>query len=153
MVEVSHANVFNLNCMFFFCIPVSTTENNEIPEKDNILQNSSSNGTRRHATLTRQPSERSELADLLAEHQERQLRSKQGLNLGINRKWGSNSKVNELHIQTNLPQQSLNGNGVRHFEQLPLNSGATMAVYPGKGIFSQGNQQIMQSGKIFDKMT
>ncbi|KAK2570958.1 Centrosomal protein of 85 kDa [Acropora cervicornis] len=128
---------------------VSTTQNNDMSEKDNILQSSSSNGSWRHASLTKQTSERTDLADLLAEHQERQLRSKQGLNLGMNRKWGSNSKMNELHIQTNLPQQSLNGNGVRHFEQIPLKGGATMAVFPGQGIFSQGNQQIMQSGVPF----
>lgn len=128
---------------------VSTTQSDEMSEKDNILQSTSSNGSWRHASLTKQTSERTELADLLAEHQERQLRSKQGLNLGMNRKWGSNSKMSELHIQTNLPQQSLNGNGVRHFEQIPLKGGATMAVFPGQGIFSQGNQQIMQSGVPF----
>lgn len=128
---------------------VSTTESDEMPEKNHILQNGSASGRQRSISVTRQASESTELADLLAEHQERQLRSMQGLNVGVHRKWGSSSKMNELHVQTNLPIQSFNPTVVRHLEQIPLNNGATMAVHPGHGLFRQDNQQVMQSGAPF----
>lgn len=113
-----------------------------------MVQSGSYSSRYKHGVLTRQASEGTELAELLAEHQERQLRSMQGLNVGMHRKWGSSSRINELHTQTNLTHQSLNANGLaRHLEQIPLNNGAMMTVHAGYGVSSQGNQQVLHSGK------
>lgn len=128
---------------------VSTTEKSNTqgsPEKNHVVQSGSYSSRHKHGVLTRQASEGTELAELLAEHQERQLRSMQGLNVGMRRKWGSSSRINELHTQTNLTHQSLNANGLaRHLEQIPLNNGAMMTVHTGYGVSSQGNQQVLHS--------
>ena len=131
--------------MMHFCFyfkQVTTTENSEVQgvsEKNHAVQSGSHNSRQKHYLLTRQASEGTELAELLAEHQERQIRSMQGLKVGMHRKWGSSSRINELHVQTN-------NNGLRHAEQIPLNNGAMMTVHPGMS--SQVNQYAMHSGKV-----
>ena len=95
-------------------------EAQRLAEKNHAVQNSSSNTRQKHFSLTRQYSEGTELAELLAEHQERQLRSMQGLNVGAQRQWGSSPRLNELHVQTNTVTTGLN---TRYMEQMPLNNG------------------------------
>ena len=103
--------------------------------------------------LTRQQSEGTELAELLAEHQERQLRSMQGLNVGLHGKWGSSSRINELHVQTNTSHPCLNTIGLRHLEQMPLNNGATLiSGSHGVGMSSQNSQQVMHTGKKYGRI-
>ena len=151
---------YNYYCVFEPCVEsflfyfkqVSSTEDAEaqrFPEKNHAVQSSLFNS--RQKLLTRQPSEGTELAELLAEHQERQLRSMEGLNhVGLHRKRGSSSIINELHVQTNASHQRLNSNGLqRRLEQVPLNNGTMMPVNPGYGVPSQGNPQVMYSGKVF----
>ena len=124
---------------------MSNAENQSLPETNPAVQNS----RQKHFLHTRQPSEGTELAELLAEHQERQLRSMQGLNVGVHRKWGSSSRINELHLQTNTTHQSINTNGLRHLEQMPLNNGTTMPVSSGYGISGQSNQQVIHAGEVY----
>ena len=127
---------------FFYFKQVTTSENSEVQgvsEKSHAVLSGSHNSRQKHFVLSRQPSDGTELAELLAEHQERQLRSMQGLKVGMHRKWGSSSRINELHVQTK-------NNGLRHVEQIPLNNGMTMTVHPR--VPSQGNQYVMHSGKV-----
>ncbi|KAJ7385730.1 hypothetical protein OS493_013762 [Desmophyllum pertusum] len=124
---------------------VSNTEYIEaqrLPEKHHAVQSSSLNTRQKHYSLTRQYSEGTELAELLAEHQERQLRSMQGLNVGAQRQRGSSSRLNELHVQTNTNTNGLN----RYMEQLPLNNGVTIPVNTAYSVSSQGNQQAIHTG-------
>lgn len=108
----------------------------------------SQNSTHKRYALTRQQSEGTELADLLVEHQERQLRSMQGLNVGLHGKWGSSSRMNELHVQTNTSHPCLNTIGLRHLEQMPLNNGATLISGSHRvGMPDQNSQHVMHSGK------
>lgn len=100
-------------------------------------------------SLTRQYSEGTELAELLAEHQERQLRSMQGLNAGVQRQWGSSSRQNELHLQTNTYTNGLN---TRHMEQIPLNNGTSIPVNAMYSVSSQGNPQVMLYSLVMIRM-
>ncbi|XP_078375266.1 centrosomal protein of 85 kDa-like [Oculina patagonica] len=117
---------------------VSNTEYIEAqrsPEKNHAVQSSSLNTRQKHFSLTRKYSEGTELAELLAEHQGRQLRSMQGLNVGAQRQWGSSSRLNELHMQTNTYTNGLN---TRHMEQIPLNNGTSIPVNTAYSVASQG---------------
>ena len=130
---------------------MSTTENVEtqrVPEKNHVVQSGTFSSRQKHGLLTRQASEGTELAELLAEHQERQLRTIQGLNYGIHRNWGSSSRINELHVQTSTSHQSLNTNGLGRLEEMPLNNGTVVSVNTGYGVSSQDNQYVMHSGKV-----
>lgn len=100
--------------------PVSNTDHVEVqrlPEKNQAV-NSGSLKTR-HKHTTRKYSDSTELAELLAEHQGRQLRSMQSINTGIQQPWGSSSRLNELHIQTNACDNGFTG----YTGQMPLNNG------------------------------
>ncbi|XP_027052530.1 centrosomal protein of 85 kDa-like [Pocillopora damicornis] len=72
--------------------------------------------------MTRKYSDSTELAELLAEHQGRQLRSMQSINTGIQQPWGSSSRLNELHIQTNACDNGFTG----YTGQMPLNNGTVI---------------------------
>ena len=134
---------FVINASISILCQVSNTEHIEpqrLAEKNHAVQNSSSNTRQKHFSLTRQYSEGTELAELLAEHQERQLRSMQGLNVGAQRQWGSSSRLHELHVQTN-------GLNTRYKEQMALNNGMLNPANTAYGVSSQGNPaQAMHTG-------
>lgn len=119
-------------------------EAQRLAEKNHAVQNSSSNTRQKHFSLTRQYSEGTELAELLAEHQERQLRSMQDLNVGAQRQWGSSSRLNELHVQTNT---ITNGLSTRYKEQMALNNGMLNPANMAYSVSSQGiPAQAMHTG-------
>lgn len=99
---------------------VSNTDHVEVhrnPEKNQATHSGTLKTRQKH--VTRKYSDNTELAELLAEHQERQLRSMQGLNTGIQQPWGSSLRLNELHMQTNTSDNGLTG----FTGQMPLNNG------------------------------
>ncbi|XP_022781815.1 centrosomal protein of 85 kDa-like [Stylophora pistillata] len=101
---------------------VSNTDHVEVhrhPEKNQAAHSGTLKTRQKH--VTRKYSDNTELAELLAEHQERQLRSMQGLNTGIQQPWGSSLRLNELHMQTNASDNGLTG----FTGQMPLNNGTT----------------------------
>ena len=128
---------------------MSNAETQSHVEKNLASQNS----RHKRYALTRQQSEGTELAELLAEHQERQLRSMQGLNVGLHGKWGSSSRINELQVQTNTSHPCLTTIGLRHLEQIPLNNAATLiSGSHGVGMSSQNSQQVMHTGKKYGRI-
>ena len=133
--------------LFLFYTKFSNTEHIEaqrLAEKNHAVQNSSSNTRQKHFSLTRQYSEGTELAELLAEHQERQLRSMQDLNVRAQRQWGSSSRLNELHVQTNT---ITNGLSTRYKEQMALNNGMLNPANMAYSVSSQGiPAQAMHTG-------
>ena len=127
--------------------PVSNTDHIEVqrlPEKNHAAQSSSLNTRQKHFVLTRKHSEGTELAELLAEHQERQLRSMQGINAGMQRQWGSSSRLNELQVQANANTNGFN----RYAEQMPLNNGSVIPVNTAYSVSNQATQQAIPSGKV-----
>lgn len=144
------AKIFLINTSISILYQVSNTDHIEaqrLKAQNHAVQSSSSNTRQKHFSLTRQYSEGTELAELLAEHQERQLRSMQGLNVGVQRQWGSSSRPNELHVQTNT---NTNGLNTRYMEQMPLNNGALIPANTAYSVSSQGNPQTMHTGKVYD---
>ncbi|XP_058952462.2 centrosomal protein of 85 kDa-like [Pocillopora verrucosa] len=102
---------------------VSNTDHVEVqrlPEKNQAAHSGSLKT--RHKHMTRKYSDSTELAELLAEHQGRQLRSMQSINTGIQQPWGSSSRLNELHIQTNACDNGFTG----YTGQMPLNNGTVI---------------------------
>ena len=141
-------NIYQAQHFHFILNQVSNTESTEAqrpPEKNHAVQSISLSTRQKHSSLTRQHSEGTELAELLAEHQGRQLRSMQGLNLGAQRQWGSSSRLNELHLQTNTLSNGLN---TRHMEQIPLNNGTFIPANMAYSAPSQVNPQAMHTGKF-----
>ena len=132
---------------FSILYQVSNTEHIEdqrLAEKNHTVQNSSPNTRQKHFSLTRKYSEGTELAELLAEHQERQLRSMQGLNVGMQRQWGSSSRLNDLHVQTNTITSGLS---TRYMEQIPLNNGTLKPANTAYSVASKGNPaQVVHTG-------
>lgn len=98
------AKIFLINTSISILYQVSNTDHIEaqrLKAQNHAVQSSSSNTRQKHFSLTWQYSEGTELAELLAEHQERQLRSIQGLNVGVQQDQ-MNSMYRQIQIPTDL---------------------------------------------------
>ena len=60
----------------------------------------------------------------------------QGHSVGVQRQWGSSSRLNELHAQSNTITSGLN---TRYMEQMPLNNGMLNPANTAYSVSSQGN--------------
>ena len=74
----------------------------------------------------------------------------QGHSVGVIRRWGSSSRLNELHAQSNTITSGLN---TRYMEQMPLNNGMLNPANTAYSVSSQGNpaQAIPQAAQARDE--
>ena len=68
----------------------------------------------------------------------------QSLNAGMQRQWGSSSRLNDLHVQTNTVTSGLT---TRYMEQIPLNNGTLKPANTAYSVASKGNPaQLVHTG-------